>query len=145
MWFCSGLHGYSTGSYLLEKIQDSAGQKGTGKWTAVAGLEYGIPVTLIGESVFARCLSSLLDERKHASSILKGPPSSKYTGDKKQFLEHIRQAGHTVKLSSVHTYLYTHLIFYNFFPFFFCPPLFLQFVLRFTLLNGPKYICGCVF
>lgn len=104
MWFCSGLHGYSTGSYLLEKIRDSAGQKGTGKWTAVAGLEYGTPVTLIGESVFARCLSSLLDERKHASSILKGPPSSKYAGDKKQFLEHIRQVGHTVKLSFLRTY-----------------------------------------
>lgn len=82
-----------TGSYLLEKIQDSAGQKGTGKWTAVAALEYGMPVTLIGESVFARCLSSLLDERKQASLVLKGPPSSQYTGDKKQFLEHIRQVG----------------------------------------------------
>lgn len=104
MWFCSDLHGYSTGSYLLEKIRDSAGQKGTGKWTAVASLDYGIPVTLIGESVFARCLSSLLDERKHASSVLKGPPSSKYTGDKMQFLEHIRQVGHTVKLSFMHTY-----------------------------------------
>jgi 6-phosphogluconate dehydrogenase len=100
--FCSSLYGYSTGSYLLEKIRDSAGQKGTGKWTAVAGLEYGMPVTLIGESVFARCLSSLLDERKHASSVLKGPPTSKYTGDKKQFLEHIRQVGHTVKLAFMH-------------------------------------------
>ena len=75
----------------MEKIRDSAGQKGTGKWTAVAALEYGMPVTLIGESVFARCLSSLLDERKQASAVLKGPSSSKYTGDKKQFLEHIRQ------------------------------------------------------
>jgi 6-phosphogluconate dehydrogenase len=82
----------------VEKIRDSAGQKGTGKWTAVAALEYGIPVTLIGESVFARCLSSLLDERKDASFVLKGPPSPKYRGDKKQFLEHIRQVGHHVTL-----------------------------------------------
>lgn len=47
------------GSPLLEKIRDSAGQKGTGKWTAIAALEYGTPVTLIGEAVFARCLSAL--------------------------------------------------------------------------------------
>lgn len=90
----------SDGSYLLEKIRDSAGQKGTGKWTAVAALDYGMPVTLIGEAVFARCLSSLLDERKQASSVLKGPPSSKYTGDKKQFLEHIRQALYASKIVS---------------------------------------------
>ncbi|KDR18978.1 hypothetical protein L798_05857, partial [Zootermopsis nevadensis] len=69
-------------------------------WTAVAALEYGMPVTLIGESVFARCLSSLLDERKQASLVLKGPPSSKYTGDKKQFLENIRQALYASKIVS---------------------------------------------
>nr|CAD7426715.1 unnamed protein product [Timema monikensis] len=80
------------GSFLVEKIRDSAGQKGTGKWTAIAALDYGVPVTLIGESVFSRCLSSLKDERKHASTVLKGPAETKYKGDKKQFLEHIRQA-----------------------------------------------------
>lgn len=49
----------TAGKYLLPKIRDSAGQKGTGKWTGIAALEYGVPVTLIGEAVFARCLSSL--------------------------------------------------------------------------------------
>lgn len=49
----------STGSPLVEKIRDAAGQKGTGKWTAISGLDYGTPTTLIAESVFARCLSSL--------------------------------------------------------------------------------------
>lgn len=48
-----------SGKFLLEKIRDSAGQKGTGKWTAISALEYGTPVTLIGEAVFARCLSAL--------------------------------------------------------------------------------------
>lgn len=76
---------------LVEKIRDSAGQKGTGKWTAIAALDYGQPVTLIGESVFARCLSSLTDERSKASRVLKGPKNTQYNGDKRQFLEHIRQ------------------------------------------------------
>jgi len=58
---------------LLEKILDSAGQKGTGKWTGISALDLGVPVTLIGESVFARCLSSLKEERVAASKILKGP------------------------------------------------------------------------
>jgi len=75
----------------VEKIRDSAGQKGTGKWTAISALDYGQPVTLIGESVFARCLSSLVDERKQASSVLKGPANTQFTGNKKEFLEHIRQ------------------------------------------------------
>ena len=75
----------------MEKIRDSAGQKGTGKWTAISALDYGQPVTLIGESVFARCLSSLTEERSKASKVLKGPQNVQYTGDKKQFLENIRQ------------------------------------------------------
>lgn len=74
----------------MEKIRDSAGQKGTGKWTAIAALDYGVPVTLIGESVFSRCLSSLLDERKVASECLKGSDDV-CSLDKKQFLEDIRQ------------------------------------------------------
>jgi 6-phosphogluconate dehydrogenase len=82
------------GSFLVEQIRDSAGQKGTGKWTAISALDYGMPVTLIGESVFARCLSSLKDERVQASKVLKGPATSKYTGDKKAFIEHIRQVSH---------------------------------------------------
>ena len=71
------------GEPLVEKIRDSAGQKGTGKWTAISALDYGMPVTLIGESVFARCLSSIKDERVRASGMLKGPEVTKYNGDKK--------------------------------------------------------------
>ncbi|XP_008472897.2 6-phosphogluconate dehydrogenase, decarboxylating [Diaphorina citri] len=61
------------GAPLVEKIKDYAGQKGTGKWTAISALDYGVPVTLIGESVFSRCLSSLFDERQKASQVLQGP------------------------------------------------------------------------
>lgn len=65
-------------------------QKGTGKWTAIASLDYGVPVTLIGESVFARCLSSLKEERLEASKILKGP-QTKFEGNKEQLKEDIRK------------------------------------------------------
>jgi 6-phosphogluconate dehydrogenase len=88
------------GEYLLPKIKDAAGQKGTGKWTAIESLDYGIPLTLIGESVFARCLSSLFDERAKASEILKGPKSTKYTGDKTKFIEAVRQALYASKIIS---------------------------------------------
>merc|ERR1712114_149842 len=88
------------GDFLLEKIMDSAGQKGTGKWTAISALEYGMPVTLIGESVFARCLSSLKLEREKASTILKGPSQTSYSGDKKAFVESIRQALYASKIVS---------------------------------------------
>lgn len=90
----------SDGTPLVEKIRDSAGQKGTGKWTAISALEYGMPVTLIGESVFARCLSSLQSERVSASKELKGPSKTKYSGDKKEFVEHIRQALYASKIVS---------------------------------------------
>merc|ERR1719431_106395 len=89
-----------SGDFLLEKIRDSAGQKGTGKWTAISALEYGMPVTLIGESVFARCLSSLKDEREKASTILKGPAVTKYSGDKTAFVESIRKALYASKIVS---------------------------------------------
>merc|ERR1712168_1635286 len=89
-----------SGDYLLEKIRDSAGQKGTGKWTAISALDYGMPVTLIGESVFARCLSSIKDERVRASQVLKGPAVTKYDGDKKQFVESIRKALYASKIVS---------------------------------------------
>jgi len=88
------------GSYLVEKIRDSAGQKGTGKWTAISALEYGIPVTLIGESVFARCLSSLQAERVEASKQLPGPPKVKFDGDVKEFVEHIKKALYASKIVS---------------------------------------------
>lgn len=79
------------GEYLVEKILDAAGQKGTGKWTAISALDYGIPVTLIGESVFARCLSSLKKDRVEASNQLPGPKNVKYSGDKKEFVDHIQK------------------------------------------------------
>merc|ERR1712045_687489 len=88
------------GQPLVEKIRDAAGQKGTGKWTAISALEYGMPVTLIGESVFARCLSSLKAEREKASSILRGPSETRYSGDKKAFVESIRQALYASKIVS---------------------------------------------
>ncbi|ELT97633.1 hypothetical protein CAPTEDRAFT_160925 [Capitella teleta] len=88
------------GSPLLDKIRDAAGQKGTGKWTAISSLEYGIPLTLIGEAVFSRCLSSLKDERMEASRHLRGPSQTKYSGDKKQFIEHIRKALYASKIIS---------------------------------------------
>ena len=61
------------GDYLVDKILDAAGQKGTGKWTVLSGLDHGAPVTLIAEAVFARLISSLKDERVAASSVLAGP------------------------------------------------------------------------
>ncbi len=87
------------GEPLLEKILDTAGQKGTGKWTGIAALDLGIPLTLIGESVFARCLSSLKEERVKASKVLSGP-ALKFTGDKKTFIEYIRQALFASKIIS---------------------------------------------
>ncbi|HUX12665.1 MAG TPA: decarboxylating NADP(+)-dependent phosphogluconate dehydrogenase [Spirochaetia bacterium] len=79
------------GSPLVEKILDSAGQKGTGKWTGINALEMGMPVTLIAEAVFARCLSALYDERQLAAKTLAGP-SAQFKGDKKAFVDDIRQA-----------------------------------------------------
>lgn len=79
------------GKPLVDKILDTAGQKGTGKWTGVTALDLGIPLTLIGESVFARCLSAQKDERVKASKVLRGPNPA-FTGDKKAFVEDIRKA-----------------------------------------------------
>ena len=79
------------GAPMVDKILDTAGQKGTGKWTSVASLDLGMPVTLIGEAVFARCLSAMKDDRVAASKILSGP-KFKYEGDRTAFIEDIRQA-----------------------------------------------------
>ena len=87
------------GTPLVEKILDSAGQKGTGKWTAINALDLGMPVTLIGEAVFARCLSSLKQERGRASQVLAGP-APKFSGDKKQFLANLEQALYASKIIS---------------------------------------------
>ncbi|XP_022646258.1 6-phosphogluconate dehydrogenase, decarboxylating-like isoform X2 [Varroa jacobsoni] len=88
------------GEPLVEKIRDTAGQKGTGKWTAIAGLDKGIPVTLIAESVFARCLSSLKSERFEASQLLRGPATTTYEGDRTAFIENIRKALYASKIVS---------------------------------------------
>jgi 6-phosphogluconate dehydrogenase len=89
------------GTPIVEKILDAAGQKGTGKWTAISALDYGMPVTLIGESVFARCLSALKDERVRASAVLNGPPPSAASGDSKaELIEEIRRALYCSKIIS---------------------------------------------
>jgi 6-phosphogluconate dehydrogenase len=87
------------GEPLVEKILDTAGQKGTGKWTGIAALDIGVPLTLIGESVFARCLSAQKEERVAASKVLQGPVPS-FTGDKKQFVEDLRQTLFASKIVS---------------------------------------------
>jgi len=88
------------GTPLLEKIKDSAGQKGTGKWTGISALDMGVPLTLISEAVFARCLSSLKDLRIHASEQLTGPPNHGYHGEKKHFIKAIEQALYASKIIS---------------------------------------------
>ena len=88
------------GSFLVDKILDAAGQKGTGKWTVLSGLDHAAPVTLIAEAVFARMISSLKDERVAASSVLTGPANAKFTGDAKQTIEDIRQALYASKIIS---------------------------------------------
>jgi len=87
------------GAPLVDKILDTAGQKGTGKWTVISSQELGIPITLMAEAVYARCVSALKDERVAASKKLKGPaPSIK--GDHKKFAEDIRQALYASKIVS---------------------------------------------
>ena len=90
------------GTPILDKILDTAGQKGTGKWTAIDALDNGIPVTLIGESVFARCLSSLKDERVAASKALAGPQDAEKisAGHKAEFIEEVRRALYCSKMIS---------------------------------------------
>ena len=87
------------GEPLVEKILDTAGQKGTGKWTAITALDLGVPLTLIGEAVFARILSAQKDERVHASNVLSGP-TPEFTGDKPAFIEDLRQAVFASKIVS---------------------------------------------
>jgi 6-phosphogluconate dehydrogenase len=87
------------GTPLVEKILDTAGQKGTGKWTSVAALDLGVPLTLISEAVFARCLSAMKVERVTASKVLKGP-APKFTGDRKAFLDDLEKALYASKIVS---------------------------------------------
>lgn len=87
------------GQPLLDKILDAAGQKGTGKWTVINAADLGMPLTLIGEAVFARCLSALKDDRVAASKILKGP-DVKVVGDKEAFANQVKEALYASKIIS---------------------------------------------
>ena len=87
------------GTPLVEKVMDKAGQKGTGKWTSINALELGVPLTIITESVFARFISSMKEERVKASQQLEGP-SPQFNGDKEAFLEKIRKALYMSKICS---------------------------------------------
>jgi 6-phosphogluconate dehydrogenase len=89
----------SDGKPLVDKILDTAGQKGTGKWTSVVALDLGIPLTLIAEAVFGRCLSAMKDERVKASGILTGP-KPKFAGNKQAFLADLEKALYASKLIS---------------------------------------------
>ncbi len=92
-------HKDEDGKPLVDKILDTAGQKGTGKWTGIASLELGVPLTLIGEAVYGRCLSAMKNDRVEASKILSGP-KPKFEGDKKAFIEDIRKALFASKIIS---------------------------------------------
>lgn len=87
------------GQPLIDKILDTAGQKGTGKWTGINALDLGIPLTLIGESVFARCLSAQKDERVKAAKILP-KQSAAFSGDKAAMIEAVRDALYAAKIIS---------------------------------------------
>jgi len=90
----------SDGTALLEKIRDTAGEKGTGKWTGVSSMELGVPVTLIGEAVYARFLSSMKDQREEASRVLKGPDPAFSKEETGSSIEDIRQALYASKIIS---------------------------------------------
>jgi 6-phosphogluconate dehydrogenase len=87
------------GEPLVDRILDTAGQKGTGKWTGVAALDLGIPLTLIGEAVFSRCLSAVKKERVNASKILRGPAPA-FGGDKAKFISDLKDALYASKIVS---------------------------------------------
>ena len=88
-----------TNDYLVDKILDTAKQKGTGKWMSQHALDLGVPTTLITEAVYARCLSAQKEARVRASKILSGP-EKKFEGDRDQFIEDVRQALYASKLCS---------------------------------------------
>jgi len=87
------------GDYVVDQILDTAGQKGTGKWTGISALDMGIPLTLIAEAVFARCLSALKEERVAASKVLSGP-EVKFDGDKAAFIKDLHDALYASKIIS---------------------------------------------
>lgn len=87
------------GNEVIDLILDTAGQKGTGKWTGIEALNLGQPLTLIGEAVFARCLSAIKEQRVAASKVLTGP-KPEFKGDKKSFIDDLRQALYASKIVS---------------------------------------------
>jgi 6-phosphogluconate dehydrogenase len=89
-----------TGKPMVDVILDSAGQKGTGKWTSQSALDLGVPLSIITESVFARFMSAMKEERVTASKQLNGPSVSSYDGDPKEFIEAVRKALYTSKIAS---------------------------------------------
>ncbi len=88
------------GKYVLDLILDAAGQKGTGKWTVMAALDCGQPLTLIAEAVFARCISALKDERVAASQVLPGPKSVEFKGNRASMIKALRKALYASKIVS---------------------------------------------
>jgi 6-phosphogluconate dehydrogenase len=84
---------------FVDVVLDTAGQKGTGKWTSTNALDMGVPAPTIAEAVFARCISAVKDERVAASKILSGP-SGKYTGDKETLIKAIQDALYCSKICS---------------------------------------------
>ena len=88
-----------SGKPMVDLILDTAGQKGTGKWTVTSALDLGVPLTLIAEAVFSRCLSAQKDERVAASKVLQGP-TSKFTGDAKSLIDDIEMALYASKIIS---------------------------------------------
>ena len=89
-----------TGKPFVDVVLDTAGQKGTGKWTSVNALDMGTPAPTIAEAVFARCISAIKEQRTTASEILEGPESIQYNGDKAELVEAIRQALYASKICS---------------------------------------------
>jgi len=89
-----------TGKPIVDVIMDKAGQKGTGKWTSKNALDLGVPLPLITESVFARFISSLKEERVNASKVLNGPKAGAFDGDKKELIEAVRKALYMSKIVS---------------------------------------------
>ncbi len=89
-----------TGKALVDVILDTAGQKGTGKWTSQSALDLGVPLSIITESVFSRFISAMKEERVAASKVLSGPKTSAYAGDKQAFIESVRKALFASKICS---------------------------------------------
>ncbi len=87
------------GQPLVDKILDTAGQKGTGKWAVISALDVGVPLTLIGEAVLARSLSALKDERVAAAQVLTGP-AARFDGDRQAFVNDLREALYAAKIVS---------------------------------------------